>query len=317
MILYGVYIYSIDPLVVSVSDNFVPQLMAVMPDALKKKAYFFVFPTWTKEPWSKVISTSWLLRSLPKSRTTFMCSTFKEEANLKRVGFRTRFCHQNLFCNEDDLVHVDVATRPFDAIYNAVLQPYKRHDLLRDVRNLRLITGSLSKVEDLKSMGLGHATVNERYLTKREISDVLSQCKCGLALSMEEGGMLASTEYLLCGLPVVSTRSIGGRDVYYNNANHIICNDDVNSVACAVNAAAKKDWDRAEIRRQAIDRTKEFRFELEDCVRKITGTSPFDSASVAGSWFAANFLTIHFMREFFDGFDGAGSARLDLLGKFT
>lgn len=317
MILYGIYVYSLDPFVLSVPDNFIPILMERMPARIKNKAHFLVFPTWTKEPWKQVISTAWRLRSLPRARTTFMCSTPKEIARLKWAGFKARWCHQNLFCNEDDFVLSDLNERNFDAVYNAVLSPYKRHELLVNVKNLRLITGSINKLDLLPKMGLSNIEVNDHYLTRCEIAEVFSKSKCGLALSKEEGGMLAATEYLLCGLPVVSTPSIGGRDVYYNSLNHILCDDTVSAVASAVSSATSRDWDRVEIRHKAIERSKEFRYELAESVRLISGSSPFDAAGVTGSWFTRNFLAVHFMQEFFESYTGSGFTRVDLLGKFA
>lgn len=317
MILYGIYVYSFEPFVCSVPDNFFLMLMRHMPARIKNKAHFLVFPTWTKEPWKQVISVAWRLRSLPKARTTFMCSTSKEKAHLKWAGFKTKWCHQNLFCNEDELVYSNANERSFDAVYNAVLSAYKRHELLVDVKNLRLITGSINKLDLLPKMGLSNVEVNDRYLTKPEISEVFCKSKCGLALSKEEGGMLASTEYLLCGLPVVSTPSIGGRDVYYNRSNHILCDDTVSAVASAIASASSRDWDRAEIRRNAIEKSREFRYELAESVRLITGAAPFDAADVTGSWFTNNFLAVHFMQEFFESYTGSGFARVDLLGKFA
>lgn len=317
MILYGIYIYSFNPFVCSVADNFVLKLMQFMPLELKNKAHFLVFQTWTKEPWRQVGKDAWRLRSLPKNRTTFMCATPKEVDRLSWAGFSTRWCHHNLFCNEDELIYNECTVREFDAVYNAVLSPYKRHELLADVKNLRLITGSINKLDLLPKMGLSNVEVNDRYLTKPEISEVFCKSKCGLALSKEEGGMLASTEYLLCGLPVVSTPSIGGRDVYYNRSNHILCDDTVSAVASAIASASSRDWDRAEIRRNAIEKSGEFRYELAESVRLITGVAPFDAADVTGSWFTNNFLAVHFMQEFFESYTGSGFARVDLLGKFA
>ena len=44
----------------------------------------------------------------------------------------------------------------------------------------------------------------------------------GGVFSEEEGACWASSEYLLCGLPVVSTHSRGGRDVWYSGHNSLI-----------------------------------------------------------------------------------------------
>lgn len=45
------------------------------------------------------------------------------------------------------------------------------------------------------------------WLDSEELNRCLNQCRLGLCLSAVEGPMYASIEYLLAGLPVVSTES--------------------------------------------------------------------------------------------------------------
>ena len=59
--------------------------------------------------------------------------------------------------------------------------------------------------------------------------------------------MQAAIEYLLCGLPVVSTRSIGGRDRYLMPPFCRLVADDPDRVAAAVD-----DFARAKIPKQAV-----------------------------------------------------------------
>ena len=47
---------------------------------------------------------------------------------------------------------------------------------------------------------------------------------------MYEGANYSSSEYLLCGLPVVSTESSGGRDYWFDDYNSIICKPNEDSV---------------------------------------------------------------------------------------
>ncbi|WP_164127899.1 glycosyltransferase, partial [Stenotrophomonas maltophilia] len=53
-------------------------------------------------------------------------------------------------------------------------------------------------------------------LTPEAVNRVYNQAAVGLCLSAVEGAMCASMEYLMAGLPVVSTPSVGGRDVYFD-----------------------------------------------------------------------------------------------------
>jgi glycosyltransferase involved in cell wall biosynthesis len=83
---------------------------------------------------------------------------------------------------------------------------------------------------------------------------LLNQAYCGLALSAIEGGMHASMEYLLCGLPVVTTESLGGRSYFLNSNNSIFVDDNSDAVLSAVNELKKGfNPDRSqEIRDDAI-----------------------------------------------------------------
>jgi glycosyltransferase involved in cell wall biosynthesis len=48
------------------------------------------------------------------------------------------------------------------------------------------------------------------------VNQGLARAVVGLCLSTVEGSNYASMEYMLAGLPIVSTPSIGGREVYFD-----------------------------------------------------------------------------------------------------
>ncbi|WP_092048398.1 glycosyltransferase [Planctomicrobium piriforme] len=80
------------------------------------------------------------------------------------------------------------------------------------------------------------------YLTAEEVNLVHNQSRIGVILSEQEGGCGASTEYLLAGLPVVSTSSTGGRDLFYDSGNSIICEPTVDGVRSALNQTLAMEW---------------------------------------------------------------------------
>lgn len=79
-----------------------------------------------------------------------------------------------------------------------------------------------------------------KYLSPEEIVKFANQSYVGGIFSPIEGQCLASSEYLLCGLPVISVKSKGGRDVWYNEKNSIICKNNQNDVLKCVNIAKEK-----------------------------------------------------------------------------
>ena len=68
----------------------------------------------------------------------------------------------------------------------------------------------------------------------KEVSNFINKCRVGLCLSSEEGGMYASTQYLLCGLPVVTTNNIGGRNTFFHPDYVYYAEDDSRDIAHGV-----------------------------------------------------------------------------------
>jgi glycosyltransferase involved in cell wall biosynthesis len=88
-----------------------------------------------------------------------------------------------------------------------------------------------------------HVWHNKDNLSQPQVCDVINQSRVGLILSAREGACFASSEYLLCGVPVVSTPSKGGRSFWYNDENSLIVDADPGAVLDAAKAllAAPRD----------------------------------------------------------------------------
>ena len=71
--------------------------------------------------------------------------------------------------------------------------------------------------------------------------------------------MYASVQYLLCGLPVVTTASRGGRDEFFDPESTIECEPSPAAVAEAVRHWRRADVDRAGIRCRVLARIVEHR----------------------------------------------------------
>ena len=100
---------------------------------------------------------------------------------------------------------------------------------------------------------------NDERLEPAGVAEIVTRAHCGLALSELEGMCRASSEYLLCGVPVVSTRSHGGRDVWYDEYNAIVVEADVDAVydaACALKRQPRDPW---RIRSDYLARARAFR----------------------------------------------------------
>jgi len=74
-------------------------------------------------------------------------------------------------------------------------------------------------------------------LTSKQVNNILNQCKVGLVLSNKEGSPRAVLEYLLCGLPVVTTKANCGRWEFLNDTNSLIVEDNEEAVKKGVDKA--------------------------------------------------------------------------------
>jgi glycosyltransferase involved in cell wall biosynthesis len=100
-----------------------------------------------------------------------------------------------------------------------------------------------------------------------EVAAVYRRAHVGLCLSAAEGAMLASMQYLLVGLPVVTTPSMGGRDVFFDAENSITVEPEANAVAKAVAEWIERRPDPRAIRGRALERVAEHRERLRVFVR--------------------------------------------------
>jgi len=135
-----------------------------------------------------------------------------------------------------NLIKPDASVRKdFDLVINCRPENWKRPYLAGDVSNLAIIKGANHRPEDYFDL----AKLNPRYINQDRLSlegvvGILNRTRCGGIFSEVEGGCYSSSEYLMAGLPVVSTPSKGGRDEWYTDYNSIIVDPDPQSVREAV-----------------------------------------------------------------------------------
>jgi glycosyltransferase involved in cell wall biosynthesis len=120
-----------------------------------------------------------------------------------------------------------------------------------------------------------HANFNKDRIGAAEITNILNSSKCGLALSKKEGAMLAVMEYLYSGLPVVSTKSIGGRDCFLNSENSFIVKASPEAVFEGVNNLIKKDLDPNIIRQNTLNIVEKGRVDFYNLCKKLSNTTNY------------------------------------------
>lgn len=199
-------------------------------------------------------------RNLPQARFIIMANTLVESALLSESGVANIVANELMFVDERAFMPAPPAARrpsAYDAVYLARFHHLKRHELARAVPNLLLIYGrpEQAEIERVRAVLPNARFANHeagggayKFFDDAGVCELLRSSGVGLCLSAIEGAMRASMEYRLCGLPVVSTKSTGGRDRYLFGPHVRIVADDPDEVAAAVGELKAKSFDPLAVR---------------------------------------------------------------------
>jgi hypothetical protein len=246
----------------------------VGPMLRDRPIHFLVMACWTIEPPpsnAKLarIATAYLASHL-LHKLIFLGNTQRETDAMLGHGFAALTINQNCLVNDSIFRPIPGVEPIYDAVYNARLNPAKRNDLAREIEKLALIfyhnplevplSSLIAEKARLAAMMPTTHFINEltddgcQFLSPQEVNGILAQSRVGLCLSAVEGAMLASMEYLLAGLSVVSTPSLGGRDYFFDDEFCIIANPDPRSIREAVDALVARNVPRHYVREKIVAR---------------------------------------------------------------
>lgn len=220
----------------------------------------------------------------PLHRFVFLGNDERERAAHATAGLDAILCNHNAFLDEEQFTPGDEVRR-YPAVYNAAMVDWKRHELTRLVESCLHITygkdkftdrQTVDRVRELADAMPSHTFANPivagRLLRLRpgQVAALLRRSRCGLCLSAEEGAMFASMEYLLSGIPVVSTPSSGGRDAFADPAYWLTVPPTAEAVAAGVREMNARTVAPAQIRDQTLRRVRQHRARLREAVARTT-----------------------------------------------
>jgi glycosyltransferase involved in cell wall biosynthesis len=242
--------------------------------------------SWCREnAWHVANLAAWRARHLrrhPRHRVVMMANSVSQHDAYLRAGLDSAFINHNAFVDPAIFRPLPGVEKRFDAVYDARLLPFKRHYLAAGIDSLALIVSRLDRLHDEDHSRrvreqLGHAhwyndplAPDYRLLDRREINARLNECRVGLCLSAEEGAMKASIQYLLAGLPVVSTPSLGGRDVFFDPDYTRVVEDRPEAIAEAVRALCACPVPAATIRARTLLKMEAHRQRLFELLDQLT-----------------------------------------------
>lgn len=194
----------------------------------------------------------------PRDRLIHLANEHASLEVAKKLGLvNSIFCNHNAWIDFNTFKIIGGKKRQFRMAMNCRPELFKRPFLAKNINGLVVIKGANYNPSNFYDLGqLNPKYMNASRISPVEVNDLLNQAYCGGIFSEIEGACFASSEYLLAGLPVVSTKSIGGRDYWYNENNSIICEATPESVKDAVDLAIENlqtgVFDRHYIREQHI-----------------------------------------------------------------
>ena len=174
-------------------------------------------------------------------KLVFLVNSYEELSLLKSRNVACMLANQNQFLNKNDFCIVEDLHKKYSAVYNAGFYEYKRHFLGQKIKDLALISRAvgdpkiLARAKETEGAHLlNFKSYNYSWMNSKEINRIYNESYCGLCLSKTEGAMKASMEYLLSGIPVVTTTSKGGRDFFLDGRFTMWVEDDPDAVMQAV-----------------------------------------------------------------------------------
>jgi len=222
-------------------------------------------------------------KKFPRHRFIFLCNAKSEVELLKEYGLDAHLINHNCFVDERIFTVKAEVEKVYDAVYDAQLSRVKRHYLASEIESLAFITylfypglREAFVLDVIRGFDKAHwfnkpYRRDYRVLAPGEVADALNMCRVGLCLSAEEGGMYASIQYMLCGLPIVSTRSKGGRDEFFDDRYVKIADDTPGAVKAGVEEMIGRNIPAGLIRGETIKKITAHRDRLITLVQRIYG----------------------------------------------
>lgn len=267
-------------------------------------AGFIVFPTWSIEragvPDEIAQAHAAHVARYPSHRFRFMCNTAREAELLQALGLPAQFLNKNFTVSDTIFRPLPEIEPRFDAIYNARFVRQKRHELAALVPNLAYLTyvepephwladfAAINRANQLRNPA--HVLLNPieggapAEMSKEDVNAALAQARVGLVLSEVEGASYASMEYLLAGLPVVSTPSLGGRDVFFDPETCLVCEPNPGAVRDAVAEMKARNLPRKMVRERALSRIAPERQRFLGLVDEVVAELGGEQRLAGGGW---------------------------------
>ena len=239
----------------------------------ENNGFIFLLCSWFKSQYLLNI-----INSYSEYNIVILANSLEEKKYFEsKVKNDVLFCNHNAFLNEDIFnINENDMNKEYDLVIDSAFHNYKNVNLARKIPNVIHIgyykKDQLEIVMPNYGVILNYLSGSYERINKTEINNFYNKSLIGGIFSTTEGACFASSQYLLCGLPVISTKSVGGRDIWYNDKNSIICEDNEEAIFEAYKLAKEKikngDFNKYDIRNAHIKQMDEHKNTLSMYLKK-------------------------------------------------
>lgn len=284
----GQLIIDKDPLIIHGYgwENPIAPAYRMSPLLRGRKAYFLLSMAWTNlDDGGSANHLFWYAKhkaEFPEHELIFLCNSPFECKFFNKFGVKNIYCNHNAHLDSNLFRPKPEMQKRYDAVLNSRFDAFKRHILARHVTSLAIIGYTIGGNNEgnkyLKYLRrvMKHAFFANFdnsgdciWLSESDIINIYHQSRVGLILSESEGGCFASCEYLLCGMPVVSTPSVGGRDAFFAPEYVRIVDPNPAAVLAAVEECKALDITPESIRAATIAKQQPHRERFRDLLGSI------------------------------------------------
>ncbi len=199
---------------------------------------------------------------LPNARFVVIAGDEEEAFILNQAGVDCILGNPQIFINENHYQIINLNSK-YDAIYHAVLTPFKNHHLCVNIQNIALIHQRFDKnsndEDSIRHLLPQAKIINEKtgpnsyiFLNQDELNTAINQAKVGLSLSQVDGACHEVMAYLLCGTPVVTVSGKGGKDRFLVPSISEFADPNSDSVAAAVDKLIARNISKEFVRETTL-----------------------------------------------------------------
>ena len=235
--------------------------------------------TWKVQHLKKQLTQ--LYKMYPGLNIIFLVNSEEEKRNFNSLGIDSYFVPNNCHQREDIFEVIPGLDKKYHAVMNARMARWKRIELGSKIDNIAFITIQDDEKYLAEMKGLFRSAYwpnyeegnKYTYLSRDKINTILNESYVGLIFSEMEGNNRATIEYLLSGIPVVSTKSKGGRDYFITPECGRIVDANQNAIAAAVEELISLELDPGQIRKLTMDKINQHRNVFVQIVEKVSNGS--------------------------------------------